>query len=108
MRIIPDFARFLAGSWHHRAEVPSGTKVGSTGAVRSHQLTQELPTSPCRPPNIMVGPRSSWLTILVDWTGTEVEVLLPLGLCLYGLEELLGCVTSMGWTYCDRSECLRV
>lgn len=129
IQIIEDFALFLARSWHHRAELPPRGKVGSTIAVRLHQLTQELPhrfrpgalstlKQICRlnvlpwvlthgdivTSNIMVDPISSHLTGLVDWAEAEV---LPFGLCLYGLEELLGFMTSTGWTYCNRSECLR-
>ncbi len=59
------------------------------------------------PLNMMVDPTSNRLTRLVDWAGTEVEVLLPFALCLYGLEKRLGFTTSTEWTYCNRSECFR-
>lgn len=130
VQIIEDFAHFLVRSWHHRAEEsPARGKVGSTIAARLHQLTQELPLrlrpsalaalkqirkldalpwvlthGDIVPSNIMVDPTSSRLTGFVDWAEAEV---LPFGLCLYGLEELLGFMTSMGWMYCHRSECLR-
>ena len=129
VQIIEDFARFLARSWHHRADLPLRGKVGSTIAVRLHQLTQELPQrfrshalsalkqirkldalpwvlnhGDIVPSNIMVDPSGSRLIGFVDWAEAEV---LPFGLCLYGLEELLGCMTPTGWMYCDRAECLR-
>jgi len=48
------------------------------------------------PGNIMLSPSSGHLTGLVDWAEAEV---LPFGLCLYGLEEILGEMTESGWRY---------
>lgn len=129
VQIVEDFALFLARSWNHRADLPGCGKVGSSITVRLQQLTQELPHrfrpralsalkqirhldalpwvlthGDIVPSNIMVNPASGRLTGLVDWAEAEV---LPFGLSLYGLEELLGFVAATGWTYCNGSERLR-
>ncbi len=129
IRLIEDFAVFLAKSWHHDADLPSRSKVGSSIAARLYRLTQELPHrfrseavsvleqlhkldvlpwvlthGDVIPSNIMVDPSTGHLTGFVDWAEAEV---LPFGMCLYGLEELLGSMTVTGWTYRDRSEWLR-
>ncbi|TVY40857.1 hypothetical protein LSUB1_G004611 [Lachnellula subtilissima] len=56
------------------------------------------------PGNIMLSPSSGHLTGLVDWAEAEV---LPFGLCLYGLEEILGEMTEDGWEYHPAAEELR-
>ncbi|MCJ1364373.1 hypothetical protein MMC16_003483 [Acarospora aff. strigata] len=129
IRLIEDFAIFLARSWHHRAELPPPGKIGSTIKIRLHQLTQELPRrfrpeaisaleqirrldalpwalthGDIVPSNIMMDPTTGRITGLVDWAEAET---LPFGLGLYGLEELLGFMTPTAWIYHDKSECLR-
>lgn len=54
--------------------------------------------------NIMVDPVDGGLTGLVDWAEAEY---LPFGVCLYGLEEMLGAMTKGGWRYCVQAERLR-
>ncbi|KAI9878532.1 MAG: hypothetical protein M1830_000666 [Pleopsidium flavum] len=129
VRLVEDFALFLARSWSYRADLPPKGKIGSSIGSRLNQLSQKLPQrfrSRARlalrrihrldnlpwvlnhgdivPSNIIVDPMTGQLTGLVDWAEAEV---LPFGTCLYGLEELLGTMTQKGWTYHDRSEYLR-
>ncbi|TVY54804.1 hypothetical protein LCER1_G001721 [Lachnellula cervina] len=52
----------------------------------------------------MLSPSCGRLTGLVDWAEAEM---LPFGLCLYGLEEILGEMTEGGWEYHDAAEGLR-
>ncbi|RDW84570.1 hypothetical protein BP6252_02160 [Coleophoma cylindrospora] len=48
--------------------------------------------------NIMVNAASGRLTGLVDWAEAEY---LPFGVCMYGLEEVLGQMTTSGFEYRD-------
>jgi Phosphotransferase enzyme family len=56
------------------------------------------------PGNIMLSTASGHLTGLVDWAEAEI---LSFGLCLYGLEEILGEMTETGWEYHPDAERLR-
>lgn len=125
-----DLARFLARSWNQttRQALPLGI-VGKTIASRLEALVSSLP---CRfrstaqrvhqnlhriealpwvlqhgdivAGNIMVDPLGGRLTGLVDWAEAER---LPFGICFYGLEELLGVVTSTGFRYREDANNLR-
>jgi hypothetical protein len=46
--------------------------------------------------NILVSPTSGRITGIIDWAEAEV---LPFGLALYGLENLLGYMGPWGWNY---------
>jgi len=51
--------------------------------------------------NIMLDPSTGRLFGLVDWAEAEV---LPFGICLYGLEEILGYMTEAGFVYHEDAE----
>ncbi|CZS93575.1 uncharacterized protein RCO7_09517 [Rhynchosporium graminicola] len=129
-RLCRDFAVFLSRSWHRGAEKPMelGT-VGRSIKTRLQSLCKDLPIRfratarhiltnlhhiealPCVlthgdivPANIMVNPSTGALTGLVDWAEAEF---LPFGICLYGLEELLGKITPGGFQYSAEAERLR-
>lgn len=116
-RLVTDFARFVARAWppaSHPTTRPECTgKIGSTIPARLQKLAQDLPTPGLRlhaqntlkelhrlddlpvvlthgdavTSNIMVDAASGRLCGLVDWAEAEY---LPFGMCLYGLEYLLG------------------
>jgi serine/threonine protein kinase len=115
-RLCEDFAIFLAKAWHQRAEIslPSGT-IGSSIKQRLERLRNELPPrfrpvaghvisqyhliealpmvlahGDIVPSNILLDPTNGQLFGLVDWAEAEM---LPFGICLYGLEEILGHMT---------------
>lgn len=48
--------------------------------------------------NILVSPTTGRITGIIDWAEAEV---LPFGLALYGLENLLGYMGPGGWNYFD-------
>lgn len=54
--------------------------------------------------NFLVDERSGNLTGVIDWAETEV---LPFGLGLWGLENILGYMDMHGWHYFDRQADLR-
>ncbi|KAE8448411.1 hypothetical protein EG329_009475 [Mollisiaceae sp. DMI_Dod_QoI] len=117
-----DFAAFLARSWKESSNqsLPLGN-VGKTIVTRLRALIAGLPLR-FRPAtrkvilnmhriealpwvlthgdivagNIMVEPATGRLTGLVDWAEAER---LPFGICLYGLEELLGEMSPSGFQY---------
>lgn len=122
-RLCREFATFLATSWHQHRFVkglPSGL-VGRSLKFRLELLGKNLPER-FRPTvrhilknlhhiealpwvlthgdivaaNIMVDPASCRLTGLVDWAEAEK---LPFGICLYGLEEILGETMVAGFQY---------
>ncbi|KAH9222825.1 hypothetical protein DL95DRAFT_145020 [Leptodontidium sp. 2 PMI_412] len=129
-RLCRDFAVFLSKSWYrgtveHR---PLG-RVGRSIRTRLQSLCTDLPvrfqgkarhvlanlqrieTLPwvlthgdIVAANIMVDPSSGELTGLVDWAEAEI---LPFGVCLYGLEELLGEITPTGFQDCSDARILR-
>lgn len=128
-RMCEDFALLLGRSWHHgRENVPKGV-VGSSLEARLQMLSTELPVR-FRPiakhllsrlnlieslpwviqhgdliaSNIMSDPSTGHLSGLVDWAEAEI---LPFGICLYGLEEFLGEMTSRGFFYCPNATLLR-
>jgi hypothetical protein len=121
-RLCKDFAAFLAKSWHHdnNISIPLG-KIGKTLVPRLKSLSTDLPVrfqasarnvlkqlhqieslpwvlthGDIVAANIMVEPSSAKMTGLVDWAEAER---LPFGVCLYGLEELLGELTPTGFQY---------
>ncbi|RDL40633.1 uncharacterized protein BP5553_00612 [Venustampulla echinocandica] len=108
------FAHFHTHSWQHQQPRPSTPgRVGSTLQPRLQSLHTSLPPrfrpltskllahlpritsllpwtlthGDLLPGNIMLSPASGHLTGLVDWAESEI---LPFGMSLYGLEELLG------------------
>lgn len=130
-RLCRDFARFLAKGWHNsnNTNTSLGT-VGSSLVSRLKALATDLPKrfqgiarnvlSQLRrietlpwvlthgdiiAANIMVDPLSCDLVGFVDWAEAER---LPFGVCLYGLEEILGQMTPSGFRYCPDAEELRI
>ncbi|KAG4436185.1 hypothetical protein IFR05_008345 [Cadophora sp. M221] len=129
-RLCTDFAAFLSKSWCRRTveHMPLG-RVGRSIRARLQSLCADLPVrfqgkarhvlanlrhiealpwvlthGDVVAANIIVDPSSGALTGLVDWTEAE---LLPFGVCLYGLEELLGEITPAGFRYFSDTERLR-
>lgn len=129
-RLCRDFAVFLSSSWYRGSVkyMPLGT-VGRSIRTRLQSLCEDLPLR-FRPTarhvlenlhhiealpwvlthgdivaaNIMVDPSSGALRGLVDWAEAEI---LPFGICLYGLEEILGKITRSGFQYIPEAEELR-
>ncbi len=120
--LCKDFAALLAKSWiKNKVEgLPLG-RVGKSLITRLKSLAEDLPSrflpavrnvlrnlhriealpwvlthGDIVAANIMVHPLSGKLTGLVDWAEAER---LPFGTCLYGLEEILGEMTSAGFQY---------
>jgi serine/threonine protein kinase len=116
-RLCEDFAIFLAKAFHRRAEIclPLGM-IGSSIKRRLESLLNELPRrfrpivkhvmsqyhliealpmvlahGDIVPSNILLDPTNGQLFGLVDWAEAEM---LPFGICLYGLEEILGYMTA--------------
>lgn len=128
-RMCQDFALLLARSWHYGKEsIPKGM-VGSSLEARLEMLSTRLPSrfravakhllsqlalieslpwviqhGDLVASNIMLDPSTGQLSGLVDWAEAEI---LPFGICLYGLEELLGEMTSQGFLYCSNASLLR-
>jgi len=128
--ICEDFAMLMARSWHcYRKELFSKGVVGSSLKERLQMLSTGLPIRfrpmaksllSCLPQveslrwvvthgdlvagNIIMDPESGHLSGLVDWAEAEV---LPFGICLYGLEELIGEMTPNGFVYCSNATELR-
>jgi hypothetical protein len=128
--LVTSFAAFMAKSWHSLppSPVPLG-KVGISLVSRLQLLSTSLPFR-FRPiakkllenvelvtslpwvfthgdliaGNIMVDPTDGGLTGLVDWAEAEH---LPFGVCLYGLEEMLGEMGAGGFRYCKETQRLR-
>jgi aminoglycoside phosphotransferase len=130
MELCKDFAAFLAKSWHKSniQELPLG-QVGQSIVARLKSLSTNLPFryqpavrnvlrnlhriealpwvlthGDIVAANIMVQPSTGRLTGLVDWAEAER---LPFGICLYGLEEVLGEMTGTGFQYYERADELR-
>ncbi|KAI9810071.1 MAG: hypothetical protein M1827_006682 [Pycnora praestabilis] len=132
LRLCEDLADFLACSWHNSSRI-QGTlhkgKVGMSYPFKMKKLGTELPQrfqtranfvlknldmldalplvlnhGDMLPSNIVVNPCTGRLNGLVDWAEAEF---LPFGMCLYGLEELLGFMTPRGWIYYHGSMQLR-
>jgi serine/threonine protein kinase len=130
MRLCEDFAIFLAKAWHQRAEIslPLGM-IGSSIKQRLEILYIELPPrfrpivehvisqyhliealpmvlahGDIVPSNILLDPIDGHLFGLVDWAEAEM---LPFGICLYGLEEILGHMTANNQFvyYADADQC---
>ncbi|KAK0124386.1 hypothetical protein ONS95_009348 [Cadophora gregata] len=130
VRLCRDFAVFLSKSWHRSSteHLPLGT-VGRSIRARLISLTEDLPVrfrasarhvlvglhriealpwvlthGDIVAANIMVDPSFGVLTGLVDWAEAEN---LPFGICLYGVEEILGEITPTGFQYRPDAEYLR-
>ncbi|KAG9243473.1 hypothetical protein BJ878DRAFT_481078 [Calycina marina] len=125
-KICKDFAVFLSNAWKHHGgiQMPAGT-VGRTIIPRLTALSEQLPNR-FRPTarrllknisqvnalpwvlthgditagNMMIDPSSGRLRGLVDWAEAEV---LPFGISIYGLEEIIGDMTPAGFRYQDAS-----
>lgn len=54
--------------------------------------------------NLLIDPATGRLTGVVDWAEARV---LPFGLALYGLENVLGYMDGEGWHYFEREAALR-
>lgn len=128
-RICEDFAVLLAQSWHFDVNsLPKGV-VGKTLKARLQMLSDELPVrflpvakfllrqlpvieslpwvlthGDLVASNILLDMSSGHLSGLVDWAEAEI---LPFGVCLYGLEELLGEMTPKGFSYCPNANSIR-
>lgn len=129
-RLCRDFASFLAKGWYNsnNTSVPLGI-IGKSLVSRLKALATDLPVrfhSTARnvlrqlhriealpwvlthgdiiAANIMVDPTFCNLQGLVDWAEAER---LPFGVCLYGLEEILGEMTPSGFRYRHDAEVLR-
>lgn len=128
--LCKDFARFHAKGWHqdNTNHIPLGT-VGKSISSRLNLLSSELPVR-FQPAvqnvlrnislvealpwvlshgdivagNVMVEPLTGHLLGLVDWAEAE---LLPFGLSLYGLEELIGEISATGFDYHQDASDLR-
>ncbi|CZR54484.1 uncharacterized protein PAC_04368 [Phialocephala subalpina] len=125
-----DFAAFLARSWNESSSqsLPLSI-VGKTIVPRLRALATDLPPrfqttarkvlqnihriealpwvlahGDIVAGNVIVEPSSGRLTGLVDWAEAER---LPFGVCLYGLEELLGEMTPAGFQYREEADSLR-
>ncbi|KAJ9656788.1 hypothetical protein H2201_008440 [Coniosporium apollinis] len=138
-RLVTDFARFVTRAWPPSSFLRSWQrysctgKIGSTIRERLQKLAQDLPTPSLRlhaqsaleellrlddlpvvlahgdvvTSNIMVDAASGRLCGLVDWAEAEY---LPFGMCLYGLEYLLGYLARSpvkGFRYYTCAETLR-
>lgn len=125
--LCEDFATFLALSWHNRHQIQlQPGMIGSSIRCRLEQLNKELPprfqpiarkilsqmslidTLPVVlthgdvvPSNIMLDQTTGHLCGLVDWAEAEI---LPFGICLYGLEEILGYMANGVFLYHTDSE----
>ena len=130
-RLCRDFALFLSKSWHESSiECLSLGTVGRSIHPRLMSLCEDLPVrfrtsarhilanlhriealpwvlthGDIVAANIMVNPSSGALTGLVDWAEAEI---LPFGVCIYGLEEILGQLTPAGFQYRPDAQELRV
>ncbi|KAF2843585.1 hypothetical protein M501DRAFT_103940 [Patellaria atrata CBS 101060] len=123
-RLVSGFADFLSRGWvstaTSRGQTTCTGKVGSQLTARLHQLAQELPSHELRayaqrifqevlsgkldilplvlnhgdaiPSNLMLDPDTFRFVGMVDWAESEM---LPFGTCLYGLELLLGYMTTV-------------
>lgn len=126
--LCKDFAKFLTRAWSKGStETIQKGIVGGSIVSRLKMLLTDLPVrfqakvsiilhhladiealpwvfshGDIVPGNIIIEPSSSHIIGLVDWAEAEH---LPFGLCLYGLEEFLGQLTSAGFEYyADASE----
>ncbi|KAF1985174.1 hypothetical protein K402DRAFT_405324 [Aulographum hederae CBS 113979] len=121
VRLVESFAQFVARGWMqqsatHQSRRCSG-KVGTCIKSKVEELSRKLPRAALRcrarevylqldlisalpvvlchgdllPTNLMVDEVSGRLCGVVDWAEAEM---LPFGMCLYGLEHLLGYVSS--------------
>ena len=69
---------------------------GELGRLFHPQYPQVLTHGDLSPTNILVSLTTGAVTGIIDWAEAEV---LPFGLALYGLDNLLGNMTSEGWRY---------
>jgi len=66
------------------------------GELFHHRYPQVLTHGDLSPMNILVSPTTGHVTGIIDWAEAGV---LPFGLALYGLENLLGYMGPGGWSY---------
>ena len=66
------------------------------GELFHHRYPQVLTHGDLSPMNILVSPTTGRVTGIIDWAEAGV---LPFGLALYGLENLLGYMGPEGWSY---------
>ncbi|KAL9124204.1 MAG: hypothetical protein Q9217_006446 [Psora testacea] len=127
LKMVGDLARFFAASWLHPQLVTQNQREATKTTV-SHKLSLLASTLPPRfdaiisrvqlgldelfhprypqvlthgdlcPMNILVSPTTGCITGIIDWAEAEV---LPFGLALYGLENLLGYMGPGRWNYFD-------
>ncbi|KAB8267485.1 hypothetical protein BDV30DRAFT_244286 [Aspergillus minisclerotigenes] len=129
---VSDFARFFARSWVNRLEKPHRSEYSLvdlqgkldilsrelpsrfTDIIR--KIREELPMifAPTYPlvlthtdlceMNIIVDPDRGGITGIVDWDEAKV---LPFGMSLWGVQNMLGFMNSTGWHYRENSSRLR-
>jgi hypothetical protein len=121
-RLCRDFAVFLSKPWHDNCNRnPPLGNIGRSITPRLQSLSSDLPIrfratarnvleqlrhvealpwvlthGDIVASNIMVDPSSGHLFGFVDWAEAEY---LPFGICLYGLEEILGEMKPTGFEY---------
>jgi len=130
--LCKDFAALLSRSWRRKRDTNTSLPLGVVGKSLLPRLTLLSTTLPLRfrptartlldrlpqiealpwvlthgdivPSNLMVDASSGHLTGLVDWAEAEY---LPFGVCLHGLEEILGEMTTAGFEYYADADELR-
>jgi len=80
-------SRFTAVAFHAQKEL---------GQLFDHRYPQVLTHGDLSPMNILVSTTTGRVTGIIDWAEAGV---LPFGLALYGLENLLGYMGPGGWNY---------
>jgi hypothetical protein len=126
LRIKINLSRFFANSWMNRLGGPSGYCLADLQEkldILSHRLPsrftgvisklhEELPVifAPTYPlvlnhgdlceMNIIVNPVIGGITGVVDWAEAKI---LPFGMSLWGLQNMLGVMNSTGWHYYENS-----
>ncbi|RDW81273.1 aminoglycoside phosphotransferase family protein [Aspergillus mulundensis] len=121
---VTDFARFFAKSWVNRLPLPYHSELTLADLqAKFDLLARELPTrfisaittlraelpllfTPGYPlvlthtdlceMNVMVDPETGGITGIIDWAEAKV---LPFGMALWGVLNMLGSMDSRGWTY---------
>ncbi|KAL8354431.1 hypothetical protein RB601_004025 [Gaeumannomyces tritici] len=95
-RTVRDLARFFADSWSAPQKVrDSFTRLFSLPWVITHVDLNET--------NILVDDTGA-ITAIIDWADAEM---LPFGMSLWGLENILGYMDGTGWHYHGNAQELR-
>ncbi|KAJ5204285.1 uncharacterized protein N7498_005164, partial [Penicillium cinerascens] len=125
---VSDFARFFANSWVNRFTEPHRSEHSLADLQNKHdtllrqlparfttvisKLREEVPEifAPTYPlvlshadlceMNIIVDPEVGGINGIVDWAEAKV---LPFGMSLWGLQNMLGTMNSSGWHYHENS-----